>query len=362
MDSEGKNWNWTEAVEDYVEEGESDKAISLLETVISKLEKETGKGSSSKLVNALLDLSKLYFSKGFSIKADQTRHRALRVSQESQDHAVSSKGDFFVANEVVSESPALLDCDKITEGHNQDSSELQNGPSPEIDNLNENWETIADRAPDELLSPSCLPGVSNISLDDTPTQGPKRRGRGTFSYGRRSLYSDDGEDNNDDDQSIEEDSKTNDFASVQYGTRHAVVLSGFSPSTKTTDLERLLDKFKDSGFAIRWVNDTVALAVFRSPSIAFEACSSVNCSFSVRQLDESDELLKSIKGRDLEPPRPRPKTSARTAQRLIAQSMGIKLSSPTFGSRELRQQEAERKNRIISRQNMRDEAWGDDIN
>lgn len=64
---------------------------------------------------------------------------------------------------------------------------------------------------------------------------------------------------------------------------------------------------------------------------------------------------------DLEPPRQRPQTSARTAQRLIAQSMGIRLPS-TFGSNELRKQEEARKNRIVSRQNMREDAWGEDPN
>lgn len=63
---------------------------------------------------------------------------------------------------------------------------------------------------------------------------------------------------------------------------------------------------------------------------------------------------------DLEPPRARPQTSARTAQRLIAQSMGLKLPSSTFGSRELRNQEEARRNRIVTRQKMRDDAWGAD--
>lgn len=62
---------------------------------------------------------------------------------------------------------------------------------------------------------------------------------------------------------------------------------------------------------------------------------------------------------DLEPPYPRPKTSARTAQRLIAQGMGRKLST-TFGSSEFKKQEEERRNRILTRQIMRDEAWGPD--
>ena len=64
---------------------------------------------------------------------------------------------------------------------------------------------------------------------------------------------------------------------------------------------------------------------------------------------------------DLEPPKQRPKTSARTAQRLIAQGMGLKLPASTtgFGSKELRKQEEDRRNRIVSRQKLRDEAWGE---
>lgn len=64
-------------------------------------------------------------------------------------------------------------------------------------------------------------------------------------------------------------------------------------------------------------------------------------------------------GTDLEPPKPRPKTSARTAQRLIAHGMGLKQFT-NFGSDELKKQEEERKSRIAARQAMRDEAWGSD--
>lgn len=55
------------------------------------------------------------------------------------------------------------------------------------------WEAIADREPDELLpmaSSDCLSGVSNLKLEDTKRQTPKRRGRGTFSYDKDKLYSD----------------------------------------------------------------------------------------------------------------------------------------------------------------------------
>lgn len=53
---------------------------------------------------------------------------------------------------------------------------------------------------------------------------------------------------------------------AQYGTQHVLVLADFPPSTKTIDLERLLGNFMNSGVVIRWVNDTVALAVFQTPS------------------------------------------------------------------------------------------------
>jgi len=55
-------------------------------------------------------------------------------------------------------------------------------------------------------------------------------------------------------------------AARQFGTKHVLVLYDFSPSTRTTDLERIFEKFGDHGVAIRWVNDTSALAVFRTPS------------------------------------------------------------------------------------------------
>lgn len=55
--------------------------------------------------------------------------------------------------------------------------------------------------------------------------------------------------------------------SVRYGTNHVLILADFPPSTRTTDLEKLFEKFRDRGVVIRWVNDAVALAVFRTPSI-----------------------------------------------------------------------------------------------
>lgn len=63
---------------------------------------------------------------------------------------------------------------------------------------------------------------------------------------------------------------------------------------------------------------------------------------------------------DLEPPRKRPETSARAAERMIAQAMGMRLHSTSFGLKELKKQEAARKERIVGRKILKDDVWGSD--
>ncbi|TXG73527.1 hypothetical protein EZV62_002106 [Acer yangbiense] len=305
--SSSSSANWSEEVEDLVAAGDTEAAIALLESTVSKLE-----------------------------TLDPTNESDLKDSCNDSGQ---------------SGSPTDVNLGK--------SSKLLDG--------DDDWEAIADCAPDQLLSSQCLPEVSNLSLEDNKVQTPKRRGRGTFSYKKNELYSDRLSDNSvavvedtEDDVVGQDSERCTELRNSKYGTRHVLVLADFSPSTRTTDLERLFEDFRDRGIVIRWVNDTVALAVFRTPSIALEARSHIQCSFTVRILDEDDILLASISPRDLEPPRQRPQTSARTAQRLIAQVMGLKLPSTSFGSRELKNQEEARRNRIVERQKLRDDAWGPD--
>ncbi|KAL3620249.1 hypothetical protein CASFOL_035161 [Castilleja foliolosa] len=352
--------NWTETVEDLVHDGEIDQAIALLESTVSHLESElekeqqlqnkNGGKSVDQLCIALQDLSKLYASQGFSLKADQTQSRALQLKPRNWDFGVEHQSN---AEALVSQN------DATTSGYDECSSKLH----PQGSDADDDWEAVADRAPEELFSPECLPGVSKLSIEDSkPPQRIKRRGRGTFAYEKeQGLYSD-----NQSDKPIIDASEDNfeppaenlEKGKLLYGTRHALVLAGLPLSTRTTELEKLLEKFKDL-FVIRWVNDTSALAVFKSPSDALEASSSIQCKFTVRVLNEDDVLLSSITPKDLEPPRQRPQTSARTARRMIAHSMGIKLPS-TFGVDELRKQEEARKNRVALRQKMKDDAWGAD--
>ncbi|KAL5056324.1 hypothetical protein RYX36_037006 [Vicia faba] len=236
----------------------------------------------------------------------------------------------------------------------------------------DDWEAKADCEPDKLLSPvssEVLTGVSNIKLENAKNPTPKRRGRGTFSYDKDKLYSDrllDGSiiDDVEDEETRSGSEDKKGTPNLQYGTSHVLVLSHFSPSTRTTDLEKVFDDLKNCHSVIRWVNDTVALAVFRTPAEALEAQSNARCSFNMTMkiLGEEDAHLSSIKPNDLKPPQQRQKTSVVAAQRMIANSMGIKLPSPSRGTgfRQHKKEEDSRKERIVNRQKLKEDAWGED--
>ncbi|CAN8244286.1 unnamed protein product [Cochlearia groenlandica] len=350
--------NWSERVEDLVADGDVTAAISFLDSLVKNLQSRLGSSSSGdrtesglQLASALNQLADIYSSQGLSLKSDELRTRSSLIKQQRAcDIIASSSSDF---------EDALMSCIRlfVTVLFTLWSCDLY---------LVVDWEALADLEPSELLSVDDLPEISKLLVVEEPkVEVPKRRGRGTFTYKRDVMYSDRDfsesrlRDSEDKDVSCGSE-KTDESLKSRYGTRHVLVLADFSPSLRTTDLERLFEDFKDSGFIIRWVNDTTALAVFKTPSTALEACNRVKCAFTIRVLDDQDSLLSSISGKDLEPPTQRPKTSARTAQRLIAHSMGLKLPASGFGSKELRDQEAARKNRIVSRQKQRDDAWGDD--
>ncbi|XP_010454476.1 PREDICTED: coiled-coil domain-containing protein R3HCC1L isoform X2 [Camelina sativa] len=366
--------NWSERVEDLVAAGDVTAAISFLESLVTNLQSRLGSSSSGErtefglqLASALTQLADLYSSLGLSLKSDELRTRSSLIKQRALDcDFASSSGSDDVENQIIASNGLKSDSNvSPPDGITKDSTKVSSNNSAAHDSSDDDWEALADLEPSKLLHVEELPEISKLSVEEPKVQGPKRRGRGTFTYKRDVMYSDrdfcesrfdDLEDND-----VSRDSeKTDEALKSKYGTRHVLVLAGFSPSLRTTDLEKLFKDLKDSKFIIRWVNDTTALAVFKTPSAALEACNHVQCSFTIRVLDDHDSLLGSISGKDLEPPSQRPKTSARTAQRLIAHSMGLKLPASGFGSKELRDQEAARKNRIVSRQKQREDAWGDD--
>lgn len=76
--------NWTETVEDLVTAGDTDAAISLLESVISDLQTSETPNPDTQLPAALSDLSALYSSKGLSLKADDIAAKALVLKQRAR--------------------------------------------------------------------------------------------------------------------------------------------------------------------------------------------------------------------------------------------------------------------------------------
>ncbi|XP_020107434.1 coiled-coil domain-containing protein R3HCC1L isoform X2 [Ananas comosus] len=338
---------WTDEVEDLVDRGDVDGAISVLEAVVARLEAEEVPSSSSAtpppppplpcpgdlgLAAALGDLAELHASRGFSLKADELRSRALALRARADRTPSPNLGGSDPAEEK--KTPAKEDV-RVSEETKKNQEEEQDDE--------DDWEAIVDRGAIEdslKLETDAASSKSTVVEEPVVSATPKRRGRGSFLYDKSVLYSDHhGEHTTLEDKAEAKDKpeaheyqdadKASGNRSVRFGTSHVLVVYDFPPSTRTTELEKIFEDFRDRGVAIRWVNDTVALAVFRTPSV------------------------------DLEPPYPRPKTSARTAQRLIAQVMGIRPTS-NFGSAELKKQEEARKNRIVARQTMRDEAWGSD--
>lgn len=51
------------------------------------------------------------------------------------------------------------------------------------------WEALADREPNTLLSVDELPQISKLSVEEPKIEGPKRRGRGNFTYNKDVMYS-----------------------------------------------------------------------------------------------------------------------------------------------------------------------------
>ncbi|CAN1247622.1 hypothetical protein LINPERPRIM_LOCUS6409 [Linum perenne] len=330
------NRNWSEAVEDLISSGDTDAAISRLESEVSRLQLLTPASQvvDLQLASAFTELATLYSSKDFSLKADELRSRACLLNHRALHSRLTAEGEENLQSEVHDQDLNSNTADSACDSYGP--VEKTSLPSTVVDEASDDdWEAVADRESCELLPANSPPSVSKTANKDKVDIKPKRRGRGTFSYKKNRLYSDQQSDGSVSDDSENEKvteigQQSRKSQSATFGTHHVLVLADVPPSTKTTDLERLLDGFKHHGVSVRWVNDTTALAVFRSPSI------------------------------DLEPPRQRPQTSTRTAQRLIAQGMGLKLPSSSFGSRDLKNQEEARKKRIVRRQKLRDDAWGED--
>lgn len=111
---------------------------------------------------------------------------------------------------------------------------------------------------------------------------------------------------------------------------HVVEVYDFPSEFKTNDLFALFSEYKDTGFEIKWVDDTHALIVFSSAKIAAEVLSTQRPLVRCRPLHaatlESRNKAKKC-AEFLQPYRQRPETCTALARRLVSGALGVKLST-----------------------------------
>ncbi|XP_028166282.1 coiled-coil domain-containing protein R3HCC1L isoform X3 [Ostrinia furnacalis] len=111
---------------------------------------------------------------------------------------------------------------------------------------------------------------------------------------------------------------------------HVVEVYDFPSEFKTNDLLSVFSEYKDTGFEIKWVDDTHALIVFSSAKIAAEVLSAQRPLVRCRPLHaatlESRNKAKKC-AEFLQPYRQRPETCTALARRLVSGALGVRLST-----------------------------------
>ncbi|KFM56871.1 Growth inhibition and differentiation-related protein 88, partial [Stegodyphus mimosarum] len=111
---------------------------------------------------------------------------------------------------------------------------------------------------------------------------------------------------------------------------NVIELFGFPVEFNTQDLMSAFSMFQKTSYTIKWVDDCHALAVFSSPSLANQALQLNHPFVKVRPLSEGTSESKTkarLCARTLEPPKPRPVTSAALARRLVSGALGLRVQT-----------------------------------
>lgn len=141
---------------------------------------------------------------------------------------------------------------------------------------------------------------------------------------------------------------------------HVLEISNFPVEFKTPDLMMLFSSYKQSGFDIKWVDDTHALAVFSSSKIAAEVLSINHPFVLLKPLTEAtvESRTKAKKcASSLQPYRQRPETCAALARRLVTGALGVRLKTAREELENERRVLRAAKERKLLAAKQRDEAW-----
>ncbi|EDX09004.1 GD13719 [Drosophila simulans] len=142
---------------------------------------------------------------------------------------------------------------------------------------------------------------------------------------------------------------------------HVLEVSNFPVEFKTPDLLMLFAQYRGSGFDIKWVDDTHALAVFSSSRIAAEVLTMGHPFVKLKPLAEAtlESRLKAKKAGavSMQPYRQRPETCTALARRLVSGALGVKLPTAPQERENERRVLREAKERKLLAAKQRDEVW-----
>ncbi|XP_014093363.3 uncharacterized protein [Bactrocera oleae] len=141
---------------------------------------------------------------------------------------------------------------------------------------------------------------------------------------------------------------------------HVLEVSNFPVEFKNHDLLMVFSQYKESGFDIKWVDDTHALAVFSSSRIAAEVLTMGHPFVVLKPLAEAtiESRLKAKKcAASLQPYRQRPETCAALARRLVTGALGVRLKTAAAERENEKRVLREAKERKMLAAKQRDEIW-----
>ncbi|KAK9837181.1 hypothetical protein WJX84_000925 [Apatococcus fuscideae] len=144
---------------------------------------------------------------------------------------------------------------------------------------------------------------------------------------------------------------------------HILELHHLPADVSTSQLEDFLQHFgvPPHGPVVRWVNDTTALAVFPDPRAARQALAEPPAiTFMLRPFSQASSASKAVSPAELQPPRPRPKTSSTVARRMLAGALKLPSLQDKAGEKTLASDRAASKAKRQERRHQLDAAWEND--
>jgi len=141
---------------------------------------------------------------------------------------------------------------------------------------------------------------------------------------------------------------------------HVLECSNFPVEFRTQDLMMLFSQYKESGFDIKWVDDTHCLVIFSSARVAAEVLTISHSFVRLKPLKEAtaESRAKAKKcSHSLQPYKQRPETCAALAKRLVSGALGVRVKATSEERENERRVLREAKERKLLAAKQREEMW-----